>query len=109
MQMMRHSYLYFIGEKKVGLHSFSGKHDLFLRERVFLGYLFVSPLERMEFCGVPGTLLDTAYGLYMCLKIIQCVVTCGGNVFISGACSQEALSCLSGCEMYFLYAVLRSS
>lgn len=47
--------------------------------------------------------------LYMCLKIIQCVVAGGGKVFISGAPSQEALSCLSGCEMYFLCAALRSS
>lgn len=58
---------------------------------------------------MPGTLLDTTYGLYACLKIIHCVVACGGNVFISGARPQGALSCLSGCEMYFLCAVPRSS
>lgn len=37
------------------------------------------------------------------------VNSCGGNVFICGTCPQETLSCLSVCEMYFLYAVLWSS
>lgn len=37
------------------------------------------------------------------------VNSCGGDVFISGTCPQETLSCLSFCEMYFLYPVLWSS
>lgn len=58
---------------------------------------------------MPGTLLDVAYVLCMCLKIVQCVVAGGGKVFISGAPSRGAFSWLSGCEMYFLCAALWSS
>lgn len=87
-RLMRHSYLHFTGKKKWDSTHFLG-NMICSCGRGFLKYLFVSPLELMEFWGVPGTLLDTAYGLCMCLKIIQCVVAGGGRCLSLGLVLEE--------------------
>lgn len=78
-------------------------------ERECLKYLFVSSLERVDFRGVPRTLLGSIWPLRVPKNDSVRGNSRGGYVFISDTCPQEALSCLSVCEVYFLYALLQSS
>lgn len=104
---MIYSYRYFM-KAKWDSSSFL-KNTLCSYERECLKYLFVSPLELVDFWGVPRTLLGSRWPLHVPENDSVHVNSSGGYVLIAGTCPQEALCCLSVCEIHFLYAILQSS